>query len=121
MNGERPCWPIYPARGHDVSPGIRELSEICWNSDPARRPTAQAIVKALALEIGRDVTVPQVLQPPPITSNVGISALQEASTKPTSFSYDAVTRDRVSATTAAGHRVNDESGSSKLLKRFENH
>jgi serine/threonine protein kinase len=119
INGERPCWPIAPARGHDVSAGIRELSERCWNSDPARRPTAEAIVESLALEISRDVIVPQVLQPPPIASNVGISALQEASMKPISFSYDAVTRDRVSANTVGGHRVSDSSSISKLSKRLE--
>jgi hypothetical protein len=113
MNGERPGWPIAPARGHDVSASIRELSESCWNSDPARRPTAEAIVKALALEIGQDVGVPQVLPPPPIASNVGVSALQEASKKPASLTYGAVTRDRVSATTAAGRRVNGVSGASK--------
>jgi hypothetical protein len=50
MNGERPCWPIAPAQGHDVSAGVKELCESCWNPDPAQRPTAQAIVKALALE-----------------------------------------------------------------------
>jgi hypothetical protein len=119
--GERPCWPIAPARGHDVSAGIRELSESCWNSDPAGRPIAQAIVKALALEISQDVIVPQVLKSSPITSNVSISALQEASKKPTSFSYDAVTRDRASATTSAARRVNDRSGKSRLLMRLTNH
>jgi hypothetical protein len=82
MNGERPCWPTAPARGHDVSASIRELSESCWNSGPAQRPTAQAIVKAFALEVGQDVIVPQVLPLPPIASNVGVSALKEASKKP---------------------------------------
>jgi hypothetical protein len=121
VNGERPCWPIAPARGHDVSAGIRELSERCWNSDPAQRPTAEAIVKALALEISQDVIVPQVLQSSPITSNVSISASQEASKKPTGFSYDAVTRNSVSTTTVAGRRFNDRSGTSKLLKRLTNY
>jgi hypothetical protein len=118
MNGERPCWPIASAQGYDVSDSIRELSESCWNSDPAQRPTAEAIVKALAVEIGQDVMVPQVLQPPPLTSNASISALQESSGQPTSLTYDAVTRDRVSTTTVAGRRVNDWSGTSKLLKRL---
>jgi serine/threonine protein kinase len=57
MNGERPRWPIAPARGHDVSAGVKELFESCCNSDPTQRPTAQTIVKALALEIGQDVIV----------------------------------------------------------------
>jgi hypothetical protein len=118
MNGERPCWPIASAQGYDVSDSIRELSESCWNFDPARRPTAEAIVKALAVEIGQDVMVPQVLQSPPLTSNASISALQGSSRQPTSLTYDAVTRDRASTTTVAGHRVNDRSGTSKLSKRF---
>jgi hypothetical protein len=119
--GERPCWPIAPARGHDVSAGIRELSERCWNSDPAGRPTAQAVVRALALEISQDVIVPQVLQPPPITLNDAISASQEASKKPTSFSYNEVAPDRALATTSAARRVNDGSGKSRLLMRLMNH
>jgi hypothetical protein len=68
MNGERPDWPIAPARGHDVSAGIRELSESCWSCDPAGRPTAEAIAKALALEIGQDA----------IASNVGISGASKS-------------------------------------------
>jgi hypothetical protein len=118
MNGERPCWPIAPARGHNVSADIRELSESCWNSDPTRRPTAQEIVKALALEISQDVVVPQVLPPPSVNSNFGISALQEASKKSTSFPYDALSRDRMSTTTVACPEVNDRSGTSKLSKRL---
>jgi hypothetical protein len=117
MNGERPCWPIAPARGHDVSASIRELSESCWNSDPAQRPTAEAIVKALAVEIGQDVIVPQVLQPTPLTSNA-ISALQESLKQPTSLKYDAATCDRASTTTVDGRKANDLSGTSKLLKRL---
>jgi hypothetical protein len=113
MNGERPCWPIAPARGHDVSAGIKELSESCWNSDPAGRPAAQAIVKSLALEIGQVVVVHQVLPHSLIASNAGVSALQEASKKPASLTYGAVTWDRVSATTEAGRRDNGVSGASK--------
>jgi hypothetical protein len=94
MNGERPCWPTAPAQGHDVSASIKELSESCWNSDTAQRPTAQAIVEALALEVGQDDAAPQILPLPPIASNVGVSALQEASKKP------------------------DTSGTSKLSKSF---
>jgi hypothetical protein len=115
INGERPCWPAAPARGHDVSIGMRVLSESCWNSDPARRPTAQAIIKALTVEISQEVIMPQVLQSSPTTSNISISTLHKASKKPTSFSSNAVTRDRVSATTAVVHKVNDGSGTSKLL------
>jgi hypothetical protein len=114
MNGERPCWPTAPARGHDVSAGIRDLSESCWNPDPTRRPTAEAIVKTLAVEIGQDVIVPQVLQPRPLTSNASVSALQESPKQPTSLTYDEATRDRASTTTVAGRRVNDRSGTSKL-------
>jgi hypothetical protein len=118
MNGERPCWPTAPARGHDVSAGIRDLSESCWNSDPARRPTAEAIVKALAVEIRQDAIVPQVMQPPPLISNAGVSALQESLKQPTSLKYDAATRDRASTTTVVGRRVNDGSVTSKLSKRL---
>jgi hypothetical protein len=118
INGERPCWPIAPARGHDVSAGIRELSESCWNPDPARRPTAQAIVKALALETSQGAITPQAPQSSPITSNVSIAALQEASKKLTSFSCYVVTQDRMVATAAADHGVNDGSGTSKLSKPF---
>jgi hypothetical protein len=55
MKGERPRWPEAPARGHDASVGIKELSENCWNSDPAWRPTAQEVVEALARVISDDV------------------------------------------------------------------
>jgi hypothetical protein len=119
MNGERPCWPTAPAGGHDVSTGVRELSERCWSSDPAKRPTAQAIVEALALEISQDTAMPQVLQPPqPISSTISASSLQEASKKPINLSHYAITRDRVSRITEAGHRINDRSGTSRLLKRL---
>jgi hypothetical protein len=117
--GERPSWPITPAQGHDVSAGVKDLSERCWNSDPAQRPTAQAIVKALALEISQDFIVPQVLPPPPIASNMGTSAVQEASKKPTSFSYNPVTRDHATTTTVAGRGIHDGSGISKQLKRHK--
>jgi hypothetical protein len=110
MNGERPCWPIAPARGHDVSAGIKELCETCWNSDPTRRPTAQAIVTALALEIRQDVATPQALQSSPIAPNYSSSTLREVLKKPVNFLYN--------ATTAAGHRVNNESITSKLSNRF---
>jgi hypothetical protein len=114
LNGERPRWSVAPAQVHDVSSGVKELSESCWNSDPARRPTAQEIVEALAVEISQDVIVPQVLQSSPIISNTGISALQEAAKSPTSFSHNAVTRDRVPVPPAADHRVNHGSSISKL-------
>jgi serine/threonine protein kinase len=118
MDGEQPCWPDAPSQGYEVSSSVKQLSKICWNSDPARRPTAEVIVKALAFEIGQDVIVPQVPQPPPLTSNAGISALQESPKQPTSLTYEAVTRDRASTTTVAGRRVNDGFGTSKLLKQL---
>jgi hypothetical protein len=114
MNGERPRWPIAPSQGHDVSAGVKELSESCWNSDPTRRPTAPEIVEALALEISQDVAVPQVLRSSPTASNPSTSALQEASKQPSSSLYNAASRERVSATAAVGHRVIDESDRSKL-------
>jgi hypothetical protein len=118
INGERPCWPEAPAQGYDVSASVKELSENCWNSDPARRPTAQAIVKALALETSHNVLISQVQQSLSMTSSVSVSASQESSKKPTSSKYGAFTQEHVSATAAAGHKVNGGFGTSKLLKRF---
>jgi hypothetical protein len=75
MNGERPYWPAAPSQGHDVSTSVKELCESCWNADSSQRPTAQAIIEALALVIIQTVILPQVLQALPITSNVDVYAL----------------------------------------------
>jgi hypothetical protein len=97
---------VLATRHISLDTSIRELSESCWNSNPAQRPTAEAIVKVLAVEIGQDVMVPQVLQSPPLTSNASISALQESSKQPRSLTYNAVMHDRMSTTTVAGRIVN---------------
>jgi hypothetical protein len=117
MNGERPCWPIAPSGGRQVS-GVKELSESCWNSDPAQRPTAQAIVEALTLVIDQNDTLPEVLRSSEIMSNADISAAQETSKKAASAPHDTVMTDRVPATAAAGHRIEDGLDPSKLRKRF---
>jgi hypothetical protein len=118
LNGERPRWPLAPAQGYDVSAGVKELSESCWNSHPAQRPTAQAIVEALSHEVSQDDIQPQICQSSPITSNINVPTLQEASQEVSSIPHDTIMGGFVSATTTAGHIVEDESKTSELSKRF---
>jgi hypothetical protein len=113
MNGERPRWPLAPVQGHDVSAGVKELSESCWNSDPVQRPTAQAIVEVLARVIDQDDTLPLVLQSSPITSNANASTLEEPSKVTSSDLHEAW--DGVPATKATDHRMKDGFDSSKLF------